>query len=375
MGMLLTAAVALLVLVYTYVGYPALVYLAARIRPRRVCVDTTYTPSVSALIPVYNSSAALTRKLDSLFALDYPRDNLEVLVCSDGSTDDTDATLAEYAAREPRVRVFRSAERKGKPHALNLLREHARGDVLLMTDVRQPLSADALRRLVSHLADPSVGCASGELVLRGETGAGLYWKYERWIRQNESLFRSTVGVTGAIYVLRTADLRPLPENLILDDMWIPMRLRCLGQRIVFVPGAFAYDEAFADGRELGRKIRTLAGNYQLFARMPRLLLPLANPSWFETISHKIMRLVCPWALVVLFLTTSWLLWFDAPGAGPTVAWFVRLLWAGQLLFYTAAAAGRSAGRIAGVARTFVVLNYAAVAGLWRFVKGRQKVAW
>jgi cellulose synthase/poly-beta-1,6-N-acetylglucosamine synthase-like glycosyltransferase len=248
------------------------------------------------------------------------------------------------------------------------MREAATGEVLLITDARQPLAPGALRALVERLADPRVGCVTGNLVLDGPAGSGVYWRYENWIRLQEARFRSVVGMTGPIAALRREDLAPLPEDLILDDVWIPMRLRLRGRRVLLAEDAVAYDRAFEDRREFGRKVRTLAGNYQVFARMPALLSPRHNPSWFETVSHKLLRLVCPWALVALLVASAAAA--RAPDAGAA-----RALLAAQLAFYAAALVGRRAGRLAGVARTFAVMHVAAIVGLWRFATGRQKITW
>ena len=178
------AAGSLALLAYTYVGYPVVIALCARLWPMRGVVrDAAYTPMVSALIPAHDAAAFVGAKLDSLLAQDYPRGKLEILVLSDGSRDDTDAILARYAAADARVRPLRREERRGKPSALNLMRGEARGEVLLMTDVRQPLDPGALRTLVAPLADAGVGCVSGNLLLEGEGGAGVYWRYEKWIRE------------------------------------------------------------------------------------------------------------------------------------------------------------------------------------------------
>jgi cellulose synthase/poly-beta-1,6-N-acetylglucosamine synthase-like glycosyltransferase len=373
--MLLLTCAALAVLVYTYAGYPILIALAARFFPLRLRVDRDYTPSISAIIPAHNAEEYVAAKLDSLLAQDYPRDHLEILVCSDGSTDGTDDILREYAGKHDRVRPLRAEQRSGKPNAVNLMRRAASGQVLLMTDIRQPLSLGALRALVAPLADPNVGCASGNLILKGRSGASFYWRYENWIRRSEGNFRSMVGVTGPIYAIRAEEMEDLPADIILDDMWIPMRLRLDGRRIVFVEEAEAFDQAFPDQRELGRKVRTLAGNYQLFARLPRLLLPFINPSWFETFSHKLLRLLSPWALIALFVGSLFTVIFPVELPGERVRWALRALLAGQLLFYLGALIGPRGGRLAGLARTFVVLNYAALAGLWRFLRGAQKITW
>jgi len=379
---LVLAIVAFLVLVYTYVGYPLLVGVLARLFPMKVREDDAYLPTVTACIPVYNVASYLPAKLDSLIALDYPADKLEILIYSDGSTDETDDIARAYAARDSRVKLIKSETRSGKPVGVNRMLDVATGEVLLMTDARQPLVPGALRALVEKLADPRVACVSGNLVLRGEAGAGAYWRYENWIRLREARFRGMVGVTGPIYAIRRADMAKLPLDVILDDMWVPMRLRLEGRTILFAEEAIAYDDAFGDKREYGRKVRTLAGNYQLFALLPALLVPFRNPSWFEIFSHKLLRLVCPFALVAL-LVASMSAAMTNSAEGPVMLYGLRPLLAGQAAFYLFALLGGAGGRILGrpgsklgsLCRTFVVLNTAAVVGLWRFARGSQKITW
>lgn len=375
--MVAVAITAFAILVYTYFVYPILIALLSRISPLRTRVDGNWEPIVTACIPAYNAEHYLAAKLDSLLALDYPQDKLEILVLSDGATDGTDDIAREYAARWPGViRHLRAERRSGKPAAVNRMRNEARGDVLLMTDVRQPLEPDALRALLRALSDDRVACVSGNLRLPGSSGAGFYWKYENWIRKSEARFRSMLGVTGPIYVIRKNDLPELPGDIILDDMWIPMRLRLQGRHLLFCEEAVAHDEAFGDEREFGRKVRTLAGNYQLLARLPSLMLPIANPSWLEMFSHKLMRLVCPWALAALLVSSI-------AAAAPlttvqytlNLVWLMRALAIGQLFAYALALLGARAGRAGVVYRTFVVLNWAALVGLWRFFTGRQKITW
>jgi hypothetical protein len=185
-----------------------------------------------------------------------------------------------------------------------------------------------------------------------------------------------LGVTGPIYVIRKEDLAELPGDIILDDMWIPMRLRLQNRYLLFSEEAVAYDEAFGDEREFGRKVRTLAGNYQLLTRLPSLLLPIANPSWLEMFSHKLLRLVCPWALIALLVSTVFAAMpFDAIPLDLNLVWLMRALAIAQLFSYLLALLGGRGGRAGVVYRTFVVLNWAALVGLWRFLTGRQKVTW
>ena len=376
---MLSAAVliALALLLYTYVGYPAAIAILARLSPRRltpVPVAGDRMPMVSVLLPVHNGSAFLTSKIESLLAQDYPPERMEILIYSDSSTDNTEA-LARALAASPsaggRIRVVAAAERRGKPTGLNLLCALARGDVLLLNDVRQPFARNAVRALAEAMADQTVGCATGNLVLNGEAGSGIYWRYENWIRRQESHFRGLVGMTGPIAMVRRADFAPVPGDVILDDVWIPMRLALEGKRVTLVADAKAYDTAFDDEREFRRKVRTLAGNYQLFARMPGLLTPFTNPIWFETVSHKILRLAAPWLLLGLACASAAAA--ILPDAMNTTLW--RPLVLGQLVFYAAAALGPRARQLGGAARTFVVLNVAALVGLWGFLTGRQRVTW
>jgi cellulose synthase/poly-beta-1,6-N-acetylglucosamine synthase-like glycosyltransferase len=348
-----------------------LVALLARLAPNRVRVDPDYEPMVSVCIPAHNAAAHLQQKLASLASQTYPGDKLEILVYSDGSTDGTEEIVRAFVRQDPRVRLLRGEVCRGKPTALNRMRDVARGEVLVLTDARQTLGPDAVRALVEGLSDPQVACVSGNLVLKGDAGSGVYWRYENWIRRNEARFRSMVGVTGPLTALRKADLPAVPEDIILDDVWIPMRLRLQGRKVLLREDAVAIDEAFKDDREFQRKVRTLAGNYQVLARLPALLNPLANPSWLETMSHKVLRLVSPFALIALFLSTATSL---APSAAPHKG-LKQVLLAAQVLGYAAAAIGPRAGRVPGVARTFVMMHAAALVGLWRFLRGRQQVTW
>jgi cellulose synthase/poly-beta-1,6-N-acetylglucosamine synthase-like glycosyltransferase len=326
------------VIAYVYAGYPLLLAAWARLRPRPVrgtgFADGSW-PSISIIVAARNEGARLPGRVENLLAQDYggPR---EIIVVSDGSTDGTGAALGRYADRVRLIQVPAG----GKPLALNAGVAASSGDILVFADARQRFAPGTLRALVSNFADPSVGGATGELILDCESGhaessigegVGAYWKYEKWLRRQESRIRSTLGATGAIYALRRALWRPLPAETLLDDVLAPMRAVLAGSRIVFEENAVAFDRTAPDAAaEARRKRRTLAGNYQILAQEPRLLVPFVNPVWLQYVSHKVGRLLVPWALLAAFVSSAVL----APAA-----WIYAAAFAAQGVFYGFALVG------------------------------------
>ena len=371
---------------YSYLGYPAWLWLRSRWSPRPVrrgFVESPAAPAVSALMVVRNEEAVIARKLENLLTLDYPQAKLDVVVVSDGSSDRTPSILADYArdsglptGAPTRVRTLLKPVSQGKAAGLNDAIKLASGEVLLFTDARQQIESGALRLLLENFADLDVGAASGELMLgdpiSGETGKGmgLYWRIEKKIRELESASGSVVGATGAIYCARRSLLgeSPLPEGTILDDVLLPMQIVRKGFRVIFDARARAWDSPdLGESREFSRKVRTLSGNYQLLQLAP-WLLSSENAIRFEFVSHKLSRLAVPFALLALLIASMFLsqpLYRAALGA--------------QLAFYAlslAALAGVKIGplsRIADPARTFVVLNSAALVAFINFVTGRKAV--
>jgi poly-beta-1,6-N-acetyl-D-glucosamine synthase len=360
---------------YTHLCYPLMVAAWARFRCASVRLGEAL-PAVSVLVIAYNEAPRIDRRIRNLANLDYPRERVDVMVASDGSTDGT-AERARVCEAEG-VRVFAFAARRGKPAVLNELIPQARGEIVVLADARQLFDARALRALVAPFEDPRVGTVSGELVLGEDDeaslgqGVGLYWRYEKWIRRNEARIDSTVGTTGAIYALRRELFEPIPVDTILDDVLVPMRIVGRGYRSLFEPGARAYDRpAHAPAEEFRRKVRTIAGNFQLFKREKWLLDPRRNRLWLQTVSHKGLRLLTPLLLSALFVSSLLL-----PGT-----WVSRATLTGQTAFYAAALAGhalRNSRRktpLTSVPYVTCLLAGATLVAMARFVAGRQAVTW
>ncbi len=379
--------IALALVAYAYAGYPLLLSLLPRLRPRSLApntLDTSTLPTVSIVIAARNEEQNLPRKLANLADLTYPAHLLEIVVVSDGSTDRTAAILETHAAAVPMPRlvpVLLPAS-GGKALALNAAVAHASGDLLVFLDVRQTVDPRAVSALVDNFVDPAVGAVSGELHLhdaeKSGDALGLYWRIETLVRRLESATGSVVGVTGAIYAIRRELFSPLPAGLILDDVLVPMQVARSGHRVLFEPRALASDRIFPErGKEFSRKVRTLTGNYQLLQLAPWLLVPSSvssksrsntgNPLLFRFISHKLLRLAIPALLLVLLLTSAF--------AG---GWFFHTVFALQVVFYLLAAAGSLLPltkrlKPVGIAHTFVLLNAAAAVALYNFLTGRDHV--
>jgi cellulose synthase/poly-beta-1,6-N-acetylglucosamine synthase-like glycosyltransferase len=352
---------------YTYAGYPVLCWLRARLWARPIARQAI-RPRVTVLVAAYREAGTIARKLASLAEQSYPAELVDVVVACDGSDDGTPEVARQAgAAHLPgRLTVLALAERRGKPPALNAAAGAATGEVLVLTDARQPLSQNAIEALVADLGDPEVGVAGGELVLGGDAPAGAYWKYEALIRKWEGRAGSTVGVSGALYAIWRELWEPMPDETILDDVLQPMRARLRGRRVVLEPAARAFDTAAESKREFQRKVRTLSGNFQLLLLLPGLMSPLRNPSWFDFVSHKLCRLLVPYALVAALVASAFL---PSPLAIP----FVAVQLGGYGLAGTRALGLKLP--LGGLAETFVVLNAAAVVGLWRFVRYGRRLPW
>jgi cellulose synthase/poly-beta-1,6-N-acetylglucosamine synthase-like glycosyltransferase len=296
---------ATLVVAYVIIGYPVVLSVyGGRVAPP-IRKDMKFQTTVTVIVAVYNGEQFIRHKLESLLGLRYPPGLLQILVVSDGSTDRTEAIVESFADRN--VQLMR-VPRGGKAAALNAALRIAAGEILFFTDVRQALDPDALSHLVANFADPSVGAVTGELQLLDPARAGqqadleLYWRYELWARLRHSRIDSVFNTTGCIYALRRSLAEPIPPDTLTDDAVIPLRVFFRGYRVILEEQAIAYDYPTAEGGEFRRRLRTLAGLWQVHARLP-VLFTRANRMRFHFLSHKSARLVLPWAILLIYIAT------------------------------------------------------------------------
>ncbi len=365
----------LALLFYAYVGYPGLLWLLSKVARPRPCRDgePTEWPEVSVIVSAYNEGQVIAERMRNLLDIDYPRDRLEVLVGSDGSTDRTCAIVQEY---EPQgIRLIAFEQRRGKASVLNDLVAKARGEIAVLTDANAFFHPEAVRELVRGLwRHPSACAVVGRLGLQSDAATGnldaRYWRYETWLKTLESNLGTVLGANGAIYAFHRERYRPLPGGAIVDDFLIPMFMRLhAGGEVIFVPTARAYETSPAQVRdEFRRRMRIGAGDLQALLWTWPLLLPWRGMVALSYFSHKVLRWLGPWLMLTSFVASLGLL------GHPLFRW----LFFGQLGFYglgLIAALAPLLRLAASGARYFIALNVALLLGFVRFTLGAQRPFW
>ncbi len=363
-------AVATALSAYILIGYPLLLAIAPGRAAPPVQKDQSFQPTVSVILAVYNGEAYLRRKLESIFALEYPKEKLEILVVSDGSTDRTDTIAAEFGGQGV---VLLKCPRGGKAAALNAALHRATGEILFYTDVRQTLDTASLAHLAANFADPTVGAVTGDVKwLTPQAGEqadlNMYWRYEFWARRQHSLRGSLFNTSGCMYAMRRSLVGPMPAQTLSDEAFLPLGAYFQGYRIVLDPDAIAFDEPALAGTEFRRRWRNLAGLWQVHVWRPELFTS-ANRMRLHFLSHKFGRLLLPWLLLTM-VAASWAL--------PASEWRIILL-AGETAFLAVALAdglipaGWAIKRITSPARTFLLMNAASLAAPAVFFVSPQKL--
>ena len=304
---------------FTYLGYPLGLYIKSVFKKYPVLYGPMENfPRVSIVIAARNEEKNIGRRIYNIMNQDYPKEKLEIIIVSDGSIDAT-ADIVKTIIHQTEgwtkglLRIHSHEFSLGKPFCINTGVASSTGDIVVFADCRQRFADNAIKELVKNFVDQKVGCVSGELVFEETPGSsiqaemGAYWRFEKWLRKLESGTGSVPGATGAIYAVRKKLFRPLPVQTLLDDVLVPMYVCMQGYRTIFESKAIAYDIVSMNlGLEKKRKIRTLAGNWQLLSLAPKLLNPFKNPIWTRFFSHKILRLFIPYCFIALIIVAFFL---------------------------------------------------------------------
>jgi cellulose synthase/poly-beta-1,6-N-acetylglucosamine synthase-like glycosyltransferase len=375
-----------LLVAHTYVLYPCVLfvvyalrqaradlrYLTRRSERRRRGLDERELPAVTFIVPAYNEERHLKDKLSNLRELDYPKDRLQVVIVSDGSTDQTNAILSEV--HDSFIETVLRPERSGKWGALNEGVRRARHDILIMSDASTLFEPAAIRYLVRHFRDQGVGVVCGALGFHGgdehKQTEGVYWRYETMLRLMEARVGATLTASGAIYAVRRSCYRPLTADDIIDDFVVPLRARALGFRVVFDPEAEALEFAGDTVKdEFTRRVRIAVGSFRALRELSRVRMDLMAA--FSFFSHKVLRWVLPFLLIGAFASNLFLL------ASP----FYRATLFVQAAVYLWATLGfvlRERARrvpLAMLCYYLMAINVAYLVGFFRFVGGRRDAAW
>lgn len=363
---------------WVYAGFPVLVLVKSFWRkPYR---KEEITPTVSLVIIAYNESAAIGEKLDNILALDYPKDKLEIIVGSDGSNDGTDDIVRQYSDRG--VRLF-SFPRRGKIPALNEAVSYATGEILAFSDANSMLSRDALQLLVRPFSDPTIGGVAGNQCYTTSSGNAAshgeqkYWSFDRILKRLESASGNTVSSTGAIHAVRRELFAPVPSG-VTDDSVISRRVIIAGYRLVFEPGAIAFEPvAPSDDAELARKMRVITRGLSALWEVRVLFNPVRYGYYsFQLFSHKLLRWSAVWLLLAIFFVNAAIV-----GAGP----FYRAFFTAQISFYALALAGWllrrtelakfRAFKLLAIPYYFCFANYAALRAWIKLMQGTRWDVW
>jgi cellulose synthase/poly-beta-1,6-N-acetylglucosamine synthase-like glycosyltransferase len=303
---------AVLLIFYTYIGFPLITVLRGLFlkRPYRQ-EELNSFPFVSIVISAYNEASSIAEKLDNILSLDYPREKLEVVIASDGSTDGTDAIVESY--KEHGVKLL-SLPHYGKSKALNAAVAAAQGEILVFSDANSMYKTDAIRELVKPFADSKVGGVAGNQVYRSEVPGGksgdgehAYWNFDRMLKMFQARSGNTLAATGAIYAIRRALFRPIPDG-VSDDFVTSTSVIAQGYRLIFAANAIAYEPVAATSKvEFGRKVRVITRSWRAFIFMKQLLNPFRYGSYsIQFFSHKILRYLVVFPLLFLFLISPFL---------------------------------------------------------------------
>lgn len=370
------------IIFYSYLGYGLILFALVKIKrlfkQPQPLPDKYDLPTVSLIVPCYNEASIISGKIKNCKALSYPKEKLEIIFITDGSTDGSD----QMAAMDEDIVVMHQSARKGKSEAENRSVRNAKGEIIVLSDANTMLQHTALKELIKHYQNKNVGAVSGEKrILQDEkenaagAGEGVYWKYESLLKKWDAELNTVVGAAGELFSFRKELFMDLEEDTVLDDFILSLRIAEKGYQVMYEPNAFALETSSANTtEELKRKVRICAGAWQAIIRLKSLLNPVHHPLLtFQYISHRVLR----WTLAPLFLLFLFPLNIGLINEGI----LYQLVLLSQIFFYASAFAGlyyeskQVRVKLFFVPYYFMMMNYAAVAGCIRYFKGNQSAAW
>jgi len=368
---------------YTYFVYPLLLSLCGRIFNIKIENNNySISGSLTAILIIRNEENNIQKKIDNLLSQQPSGVINSIIVVSDGSEDQTNNILSNIEIKHKNVIPIYIPFPKGKSHGITKALKHVQTEFVLFCDARQIFEEQAAYYLLKNFCKSNVGVVAGELKFINNSNnsdavesVGLYWRYEKYLRKYEAICHMLTGCSGAIYAARTELIKDIPDNIILDDVWIPLSIALNGNIIEYEEKAIAWDIYSKNvTKEFERKVRTLLGNFQLIHKRPVLLSPLNNPVWFSFLSHKIFRLFVPYALIAAFVTNVMLI-------GKNYYYAILIL---QGFFYTSALLGyiftkiqkkTILGKICSPSYMLVLLNIAAIVALVRYLTNNSNSVW
>jgi len=376
--------VSLFLIFYTFAGYGLVLFVLIRIKrlfKKTAIYETTLLmPTVTVLVAAYNEEDLIEEKVLNTINLDYPKEKVQFIFITDGSTDRTAERIRKYNG----IMVLHEDQRSGKMAAIKRAIPFINGEITVFTDANTFLNKEALLELIKHYQNPKVGAVAGEKrIMVGEkadassAGEGFYWKYESILKKWDYELYSNVGAAGELFSIRTALYQPVESDTIIDDHMIAMRIAESGYIIAYEPKAYAMETASADVKEeLKRKIRIAAGGIQSILRLKKAANPFHYPLFtFQYISHRVLRwTITPFLLILVFILNASLV-FTGVGTG------YLLLFIAQVIFYCLALTGyffeknNIRVKVLFIPYYFCVMNYAVLAGLMRYLRKSQSAAW
>jgi poly-beta-1,6-N-acetyl-D-glucosamine synthase len=373
---------------YIYVGYPLIIFALAKFF-RRPPQKRTITPLVTIVIPTFNEEIVIKEKIENTLRLDYPRQQLQILVCDDASEDRTVEIVKTYVSEG--IELSQAVSRSGKVGGLNRALQLASGEIFVIADADILPTPEALRELIANFADEAVGCVLSQTKMaRSEDttseSSGLYWRYEARIRQSESDIHSTVAATGHFMALRRKLIQAIPPNVILDDFYLAMMTIRQGYRVISEPNAVVWERPTQSmGDEVNRRSRLTAGRFQIITMSKDFLSHLPPLLQFEVVSHKFLRLAIPHLMILALLSNILFVLSAGPSSVSLLSLPMTIALMIQGLFYGLAMAGKIFfGKMPTNSKLIKILmlpyylcatNFAGIAGLASFVSGKRTVLW